>query len=39
MTDEPEDPQIPLAPFPIHRPESPFPPLAESVASSASRLA
>ena len=33
MTDEPEDPPIPLAPFPIHRPESPFPPLAESVAA------
>ena len=33
MTDEPEDPQTPLEPFPAHRPESPFPPLAESVAA------
>jgi len=33
MTDEPEDPPIPLAPFPVHRPDSPFPPLAESVAA------
>ena len=32
MTDEPEDPQTPLEPFPAHQPESPFPPLGESVA-------
>ena len=32
MTDDPEDPQTPLEPFPAHRPDSPFPPLAESVA-------
>lgn len=35
MTDEPEDPPIPLEPFPVHRPDSPFPPLAESVAAPA----
>ena len=33
MTDEPEDPPIPLEPFPVHQPETPFPPLAESVAA------
>ena len=35
MTDEPEDPPIPLEPFPVHRPESPFPPLGESLAAPA----
>ncbi|HYC98112.1 hypothetical protein [Brevundimonas sp.] len=33
MTDEPEDPNTPLEPFPAHRPDSPFPPLAESLAA------
>ena len=33
MTDEPEEPHIPLEPFPVHRPDSPFPPLGESVAA------
>ena len=33
MTNERDDPPIPLEPFPVHRPESPFPPLAESVAA------
>lgn len=32
MTDEPEDPHTPPAPFPVHPEGSPFPPLAESVA-------
>ena len=35
MTNERDDPPIPLEPFPVHRPESPFPPLAESVAAPA----
>ncbi len=34
MSDEPEEPPVPLEPFPVHRPDSPFPPLAESVAAS-----
>ena len=33
MTDEPEEPPIPLEPFPVHDAGSPFPPLAESVAA------
>ena len=34
MTDERDPPPPPpLEPFPVHRPESPFPPLAESVAA------
>lgn len=33
MSDEPEEPPVPLEPFPVHRPDSPFPPLAESVAA------
>ncbi len=33
MTDEPEEPNIPLQPFPAQRQDSPFPPLAESVAA------
>lgn len=32
MTDDPENPQTPLEPFPAHEPGSPFPPLAESIA-------
>lgn len=31
MTDERDPPEIPLEPFPVHRPESPFPPLYESL--------
>ena len=31
MTDERDPPEIPLEPFPVHRPESPFPPLFESL--------
>lgn len=31
MTDERDPPDIPLEPFPVHRPESPFPPLYESL--------
>ncbi|MFN3668307.1 MAG: hypothetical protein ACK4VY_03295 [Brevundimonas sp.] len=31
MTDERDPPPIPLEPFPVHRPESPFPPLYESL--------
>jgi hypothetical protein len=31
MNDERDPPQIPLEPFPVHRPESPFPPLFESL--------
>lgn len=34
MTDERDPPPPPLEPFPVHRPDSPFPPLAESVAAS-----
>ena len=33
MTDERDPPEIPLEPFPVHRPESPFPPLNESLPS------
>lgn len=33
MTDDPEDPPIPPDPFPAHRPDSPFPPLGESLAT------
>ena len=33
MTDERNPPEIPLEPFPVHRPESPFPPLYESLPS------
>lgn len=33
MTDERDPPEIPLEPFPVHRPESPFPPLYESLPS------
>lgn len=32
MTDERDPPDVPLEPFPVHRSDSPFPPLAESVA-------
>ncbi|MDY6923806.1 MAG: hypothetical protein SWI22_07610 [Pseudomonadota bacterium] len=32
MTDYRDEPPIPLEPFPVQRAESPFPPLAESVA-------
>lgn len=32
MTDERDPPEIPLEPFPVHRPESPFPPLYESLS-------
>ena len=31
MTDEPEDPPIPLEPFPTQQGEAPFPPLGESL--------
>jgi len=31
MTDERDPPEIPLEPFPVHQPESPFPPLYESL--------
>lgn len=31
MTDERDPPEIPLEPFAVHRPESPFPPLYESL--------
>lgn len=31
MTDDRDPPEIPLEPFPVHRPESPFPPLYESL--------
>lgn len=31
MTDERDPPDIPLEPFPVHRQESPFPPLGESL--------
>lgn len=30
MTDDTDDHDIPLEPFPVHRPESPFPPLYDS---------
>lgn len=33
MTDERDPPEIPLEPFPVHRPESPFPPLYDSLPS------
>jgi hypothetical protein len=33
MTDERAPPEIPLEPFPVHRPESPFPPLYDSLPS------
>jgi hypothetical protein len=33
MTDERDPPEIPLEPFPVHQPESPFPPLNESLAA------
>jgi hypothetical protein len=33
MTDERDPPEIPLEPFPVYRPESPFPPLYESLPS------
>ncbi len=33
MTDERDPPEIPLEPFPVHQPESPFPPLNESLSS------
>lgn len=33
MTDEHDPPEIPLEPFPVHRPESPFPPLNESLTA------
>lgn len=32
MNDERDPPEIPLEPFPVHRPESPFPPLYESLS-------
>ena len=35
MTNYRDEPPIPLEPFPTHRPDSPFPPLAESVAAPA----
>lgn len=35
MTNYRDEPPIPLEPFPMHRPDSPFPPLAESVAAPA----
>jgi len=35
MTNYRDEPPIPLEPFPVHQPESPFPPLAESVAAAA----
>ena len=31
MNDHRDPPEIPLEPFPVHRPESPFPPLYESL--------
>ncbi|MBF0665975.1 MAG: hypothetical protein IR159_10640 [Brevundimonas sp.] len=33
MTNSRDEPPIPLEPFPVHRPESPFPPLGESLAA------
>ncbi|MEY4240435.1 MAG: hypothetical protein RJA14_131 [Pseudomonadota bacterium] len=35
MTDERDPPEIPLEPFPVYRPESPFPPLDDGLSSSA----
>jgi hypothetical protein len=36
MTDERHPPEIPLEPFPVYRPESPFPPLDDGLSSLAS---
>jgi hypothetical protein len=33
MTDERDPPEIPLEPFPVYRPESPFPPLDDGLSS------
>jgi len=36
MTDERDPPEIPLEPFPVYRPESPFPPLDDGLSSGVS---